>query len=71
MTDYITIEGLSVSKILHNFINKEVLSKLSINQKGFWAGFSQLIHELSPKNSQLLKKRLELQKKNQQMAHTS
>jgi len=63
MTDYIQIEGLSVSKILHDFINKEALSQHSMDKKVFWAGFGELIHDLSPKNAKLLNRRIELQEK--------
>jgi len=60
---YIKIENLSVSKNLLNFINSEVLPGIKIKKKKFWKGFSKYIHELSPKNKELLEIREKLQKK--------
>ena len=54
---YLKINGLSVSKNLANFINKELLPGTSINKKKFWRDFNKTIHELSPKNRKLLQKR--------------
>ncbi len=59
---YLKINGLSVSKNLANFINKELLPGTSINKKKFWRDFNKTIHELSPKNRNLLQKRERLQK---------
>ena len=60
---YIKIENLSVSKILLNFINKELLPGTKIKKKIFWNKFNKAVHELAPKNKILLEKREELQKK--------
>ena len=46
---YIKINNLSVSKNLFDFINNELLIGTDINQKNFWLGFDQAIHELAPK----------------------
>lgn len=59
---YIKIEKLSVSEMLFNFINKELLPGTNINKKRFWKGFNKCVHELAPKNKKLLQKREELQK---------
>ena len=53
---YIKIENLSVSKVLFDFINKELLKGLHIKKKKFWNGFSVAANELTPKNKKLLEK---------------
>ena len=59
---YIKILNLSVSENLANFINKELLPGTKINKKKFWKGFDKYIHELAPRNRELLQKRERLQK---------
>jgi len=58
---YVKIEELQVEKVLYNFINDEAIPSSSIEKNSFWQKFSKLVHDLSPKNSLLLKKRLDLQ----------
>ena len=60
--EYIKIKSLSVSKVLFDFINEELLSGIEINKNDFWSGFDKTIHELSPKNKELLDVREKLQK---------
>ena len=60
---YIEINGLSVSRKLHSFINNELLPETKINIKDFWSGFSKSVHELAPKNKKLIATRDEMQKK--------
>ena len=59
---YIKIEKLSVSKVLLNFINKELLPGTNINKERFWKDFDKCVHELTPINRKLLQKREGLQK---------
>ena len=60
---YIKINNLSISKKLLNFINKELLPGTKIKKENFWKGFSNIVHQLAPKNKELLEKREKLQKK--------
>jgi malate synthase len=60
---YIKIKNLSISEKLLNFINNELLPYTRINKKNFWNGFDKFVHELSPKNKDLLETREKLQKK--------
>ena len=60
---YIKIENLSVSKNLLNFINSELIPGIKIKKKKFWRDFSKYVHELAPKNKELLEVREKLQKK--------
>ena len=60
---YITINNLSISEELFDFVNSELLPNTKIIMKKFWNGFDKAVHELAPINKSLLEKRDELQKK--------
>jgi malate synthase len=60
---YISLGKLSVASILLNFVNNELLPGTGISRKKFWAGLDKCVHELSPKNKNLLGFREILQKK--------
>ncbi len=59
---YIKIRDLSVSVKLANFINVKLLPGTKISKERFWSGFNKYIHELSPKNKNLIEKRERIQK---------
>jgi malate synthase len=61
---YTKIHNLSVSNKLLKFINEELLKDTKISSEKFWRGFDRVVHELAPKNKDLLKIRENLQKKN-------
>ena len=54
---------LNVDSQLLNFINDEVIQGLDLDINKFWEGFSNSVHNLTPLNNKLLKKRIEIQKK--------
>ena len=60
---YTKIHNLSVSNKLFNFVNEELLKDTNITSEKFWKGFDGAVHELAPKNKELLKIREDLQKK--------
>ncbi|MDB9736513.1 malate synthase G [Candidatus Pelagibacter sp.] len=60
---YTKIHNLSVSNKLLNFVNEELLKDTNISSEKFWEGFDRVVHELAPKNKDLLKVREDLQKK--------
>ena len=60
---YTKIHNLSVSNKLLNFVNEELLKDTNISSEKFWEGFDRVVHELAPKNKNLLKIREDLQKK--------
>ena len=62
-TNYQNVHNLKVSEDLFNFVNNELLSGLNISSEKFWLGFDKTVHELAPRNKELLKIREELQKK--------
>lgn len=49
--------GLAVEKVLADFIETDALPGTGIDAATFWAGFSDLVHDLSPRNQALLKER--------------
>ncbi len=61
--DYQNINNLKVSKKLLAFVNEELLNGTDISPEKFWLGFDKTIHELAPKNKELIKTREDLQKK--------
>ena len=60
---YIKIKNLSISEKLINFVNDELLPGTKIKKEDFWNKFDKYVHELSPKNKELLENREKLQKK--------
>jgi len=62
MTNYVKKSNLQVAPVLYEFITKEALPESGLDQETFWSEFSQLVHDLTPKNKELLAKREELQK---------
>jgi malate synthase len=59
---YTTIKNLSISNELLEFVNKEILKDTKILPENFWLGFDTAVHELAPKNRELIKIREDLQK---------
>ena len=60
---FIKIKNLSISKKLVEFVNSELLNDTELSPESFWKGFDKVVHELAPKNRELLEKREILQKK--------
>ena len=52
---------LEIDGLLYRFVNDEVLPDTGISPETFWAEFESIIHDLSPRNRELLIKRTELQ----------
>ena len=61
--NYVSINNLKVSEKLLSFVNDELLIGTGISSKKFWSGFDKAVHELSPKNKELIKVRENLKKK--------
>tara|TARA_B100001057_G_scaffold486591_1_gene568000 strand:+ start:68 stop:2227 length:2160 start_codon:yes stop_codon:yes gene_type:complete len=62
-TNYQTVNNLKVSEKLLSFVNNELLRDTNISPKEFWLGFDKAIHELTPRNIELINTRENLQKK--------
>jgi len=59
----ISKNNLKINTSLFNFINEEVIPGTNIQSDEFWAKFDKAVHELTPINKNLLKKREDIQKK--------
>ncbi|XDA99475.1 malate synthase G [Sulfitobacter sp. LCG007] len=53
--------GLQVDNVLTRFLEDDVLPGTGVEPKAFWAGFSALVHDLAPRNAELLARRDALQ----------
>jgi malate synthase len=56
-------ENLTISSVLFEFIDKEVIPGTDINVDEFWKKFDSAVHELAPINKTLIEKREAIQKK--------
>ena len=63
MTARIELHGLKVARPLHDMIVNEALPGTGIDADTFWKGLSSLVHELGPRNRELLVRRDALQSK--------
>ena len=59
---FVKIYDLSVSNVLLNFVNNELLLGTGISKNHFWKNFNKVIHELAPKNKKIIEIREKLQK---------
>jgi len=60
---YHSVNSLKVSEELLHFVNNELFNGTDISPEKFWKGFDKTVHELAPKNKELLEIREKLQKK--------
>ena len=61
--NYQNVNNLKISEELLSFVNKELLKDLDISSEKFWEGFDKAVHDLAPKNKELIQIRENLQKK--------
>ena len=61
--NYIDVNNLKISSELLDFVNEDLLKGTDIKPEKFWSGFDKCVHELSPKNKELIKIREDIQKK--------
>ncbi|WP_283195820.1 malate synthase G [Rhizobium sp. AN80A] len=55
--------GLAIEAVLHDFLVKEALPGLGLDADRFFADFSAIVHDLAPKNRELLARRDALQQR--------
>ncbi|MGN6774506.1 malate synthase G [Rhizobium sp.] len=53
--------GLRIEQVLYDFLVKEALPGSSVDAEAFFAGFSKIVHDLAPRNGELLEKRDRMQ----------
>lgn len=61
MTDFVNKAGLNVAAELATFVEDAALPGTGVSADAFWTGFSDIVHELGPKNRALLAKRSDIQ----------
>src|SRR5690606_7164476 len=61
MTERISRHRLQVAEELVDFIESEALPGTGVDASAFWSGFDALVHELAPRNRELLAHRDQLQ----------
>lgn len=63
MTERVQVGGLQVAKNLFDFVNNEAIPGTGVDADKFWAEFDKIVHELAPRNRELLAKRDAIQEK--------
>jgi malate synthase len=61
MSERVKASELDVAKVLHDFVEREALPGTGVDAGKFWSGASAIIHDLAPRNRELLARREELQ----------
>ena len=61
MVERVQSGRLQVAKILFDFVNGEALPGTAVEPDQFWTAFDDIVHDLSPRNRELLAKRDTLQ----------
>ena len=62
-TDRVSVGGLRVARVLHDFVGREALPGSGLDEAAFWAGLEAILDEFVPRNRALLATREELQAK--------
>jgi malate synthase len=61
MDERVQIGGLAVAQSLHRFVSDEALPASGVDPEAFWEGLDATVHELAPRNRELIARREELQ----------
>jgi malate synthase len=61
MAGYVVVGDLQVADVLHQFVEREALPGSGLSADAFWAGFGELVRDLTPANRALLEERDRLQ----------
>jgi malate synthase len=59
----IGVDRLAIDKVLYDFVNQEAIPGTGVQERAFWSGFSGLVGTLTPRNTELMLRRDELQAK--------
>ncbi|MGF1551857.1 MAG: malate synthase G [Paracoccaceae bacterium] len=63
MTERVTVGGLQVARVLHEFVETEALPGSGVDPAAFWDGFGRLAAEFAPKNRALVAEREDIQRR--------
>src|SRR3954447_13135154 len=61
MAERVRVGDLDVAALLHRFVAEEALPDTGLDPDAFWTGAAAIIHDLAPRNRELLARREELQ----------
>ncbi|WP_442594604.1 malate synthase G [Parapusillimonas sp. JC17] len=61
MTERTSCKRLQVATELYQFVEREALPGTGVAPEAFWSGFDELVHDLAPRNRELLAERDRLQ----------
>ncbi|OOV86095.1 malate synthase G [Oceanospirillum linum] len=61
MTERVQIGNLSVAKTLYDFISNDAAPGTGVDVAHFWTQFDAIVHDLAPRNRELLAKREQIQ----------
>ena len=60
-TEFVNRNGLAVSTVLADFVEREALPGTGVDAERFWAGFAHIVATMTPRNRNLLERRATLQ----------
>ncbi|MDH5797340.1 MAG: malate synthase G, partial [Paracoccaceae bacterium] len=63
MSERLVRNGLQIDSQLVSFVEEQAIPGTGLDAEKFWSGFTDLVHDLGPKNRALLEKREDLQAK--------
>ncbi|NMT64581.1 malate synthase G [Marinobacter orientalis] len=63
MTERVQVGGLQVAKNLFDFVNNEAIPGTGVDTDKFWGEFDRIVHDLAPRNKELLARRDAIQEK--------
>ena len=61
MTQRVKVGDLDVAKVLYDFINERALPGTDVSQEQFWSKLDAIVHDLAPRNRELIVKRENIQ----------
>ncbi|MCH9048868.1 MAG: malate synthase G, partial [Proteobacteria bacterium] len=60
--EYIKLDGLEIAQPLFELVKNDISPNTGIDNEKFWSSLEEIVHDLQPKNSELLARRDQLQK---------
>ena len=60
--EYIKLDGLEIAQPLFELVKNDISPNTGVDNEKFWSSLEEIVHDLQPKNSDLLARRDQLQK---------